>query len=94
MSKLSKNFIEATGSALEDETLQEIVGEKFPKFEMVVKAAIGINDPDILTKVILTLIPGLNIPGYMAVKHALDNPITKIMALRNTASEEDGTDDQ
>lgn len=92
MAKLSKNFIESIGDALADEKLQEIVGEKFPKFETVVKAAIGINDPDILAKVIMTLIPGLDIPGYIAVKRALDNPITKVMAFRNTTEEE--TDDQ
>ena len=89
MSKLNKSFIEATSEAMADENLQEIVGENFPKIETVVKAAVGINDTDALAKIIVTLIPGLDIVGYMSIKRALDNPITRVLCLRNSATAEE-----
>ena len=92
MSKLSKSFVQSTGEILQDEGLKAMVGETFPQFEVVVKAAIGINDVGTLTKIIMTLIPGLDIPGYMAIRHALDESMTKVIVTRNTA--EIDADDQ
>jgi hypothetical protein len=85
MSKLSKSFVQSTGEILQEEDLKVMVGETFPQFEAVVKAAIGINDVGTLTKIIMTLIPGLDIPGYMAIRDALSEPMTKIIIARNSA---------
>lgn len=92
MSKLSKFFVQSTGEILQDEDFKVMVGETFPQLEMVVKAAIGINDMSTLTKIIMTLIPGLDVPGYMAIRHALDEPMTKVIVARNSA--EIDADDQ
>lgn len=94
MSKLSKTFVQSTAEALADPTLQEMVGENFPKVNAVVKAAIGINDTDALVKIIMTLIPGLELPGLAAVKHAVSNPMTTVIVMRNTYNSENDEDEQ
>ena len=91
MSKLSKSFVRSTGEILQDEGLKVMVGETFPQFEAVVKAAVGINDVGILAKIIMTLILGLDVPGYMSVRDALNESITKVIVARNSA-EIDGDD--
>ena len=89
MAKLSNVFIESTAKAFADETLQKIAGENFPKIQAVVKAAIGINDTDALSKIIVTLLTGLDIQGYMAVRHAINNPVLMKTALVNSAEVSD-----
>lgn len=92
MSKLSKSFVHSTGKILQDEGIKVMVGETFPQFEAVVKAAVGINDVGILTEIIMVLIPGLDVRGYIAIRRALDEPITKAIVTRNSA--EIDADDQ
>ena len=92
MSKLSRSFVQSTGEILQDESLKVMIGEAFPQFEAVVKAAIGINDVETLTKIIITLITGLDVPGYLAIRDALNEPMTKVVVARNSV--EIDADDQ
>lgn len=89
MSRLSKTFVKSVAEAMSDLSIQEMVGENFPKVDAVIKAAVGINDTSALVKIIMTLIPGLELAGLAAVRKAIDNPLTTVIVMNNTYSSEE-----
>ena len=84
MSKLSNSFIKTISALFSDERAKEMLGESYSDVKAVVEAAVGTNDTNALTKIILTLIPGITILDLKLIKDAVNNPTTLVICTRNT----------